>query len=650
MKRTALLLNIPKQEAPEKISGFVTAVSQVADYDGQQYLNIDLFYLGELKARYFADRFTYACYVDGSWRTCRLYNIARICMGKTVLKGNETYFRHDEWKWNTKEDEQIVRNYLGKEIDYYETCIGQEKYMNALQKKRNRIEEMMNKVPVLPENLEKWLRTTIFPQEYLFMKRKKSRTDYSCTVCGHKGWSKIGWKHNEKTTCPKCGQPVTACLNREKIQKKEPVVVLQIMDELEWVERQLQTRCTWTPGEKQIEIMEEIRVIIPRARNWGKVWYGTGCERDEFDQDFWDHNQTNKRFYKSYLYPENLKEVLAYGDSLQNSGLDILADIQRKINVNTFIVTFKARKWLEYWIKAGLIQLAEEVVELYGMWGNPEYIRTDGKKLTENLGLNGNRLHRLKEIDGGLDALKWLQYEEKREASGKKIKISKESLEFLSGKRVGTKECRKILNELGSVNRMVNYMKKQKINPNSLAQIWTDYLRMAQNEGLDVTDDIVRLPKDLKARHDELVERINARRDAEKVKKEAEKYERLNKEIVKHLPEAKRYFWENKDYMIIPAGQCEELIDEGRTLHHCVGASTRYMEKMAAGESWILFLRKKQELKKPYYTIEIDMEDDRILQWYSEYDRKPAEKQIKKLLDTFRKSIRKKPERIQIAV
>ena len=74
------------------------------------------------------------------------------------------------------------------------------------------------------------------------------------------------------------------------------------------------------------------------------------------------------------------------------------------------------------------------------------------------------------------------------------------------------------------------------------------------------------------------------------------------------------------------------------------------MEKMAAGESWILFLRKKQELKKPYYTIEIDMEDDRILQWYSEYDRKPAEKQIKKLLDTFRKSIRKKPERIQIAV
>ena len=101
MKRTALLMHIPEQEAPEKTSEFVTAVSQVASYDGQLYLNIDLFYKGVLKARYFADRMTHACHVDGSWRTCKMYNIARICMGKTVLKGNETYFHHDEWKWNS---------------------------------------------------------------------------------------------------------------------------------------------------------------------------------------------------------------------------------------------------------------------------------------------------------------------------------------------------------------------------------------------------------------------------------------------------------------------------------------------------------------------------------------------------------------------
>lgn len=56
---------------------------------------------------------------------------------------------------------------------------------------------------------------------------------------------------------------------------------------------------------------------------------------------------------------------------------------------------------------------------------------------------------------------------------------------------------------------------------------------MAEAEGMDVTDDIVRFPKDLKIRHDELVERINARRDAEKLKKQAKMYKGLNKGIIR---------------------------------------------------------------------------------------------------------------------
>ncbi|WP_418895646.1 PcfJ domain-containing protein [Romboutsia ilealis] len=47
---------------------------------------------------------------------------------------------------------------------------------------------------------------------------------------------------------------------------------------------------------------------------------------------------------------------------------------------------------------------------------------------------------------------------------------------------------------------------------------------MAKDERYDTTDDIVRLPKDLKIRHDQLVEIRNARRDAEQMEKEKEKY------------------------------------------------------------------------------------------------------------------------------
>lgn len=169
---------------------------------------------------------------------------------------------------------------------------------------------------------------------------------------------------------------------------------------------------------------------------------------------------------------------------------------------------------------------------------------------------------------------------------------------------------------------------------------------MARQERMDTTDDIVRLPKDLKARHDQLVERINARRDKERMIKEKEKYVRLNAQIEKRLPEVRRYFWEDDTYMIIPAGRCEELIEEGRTLHHCVGASDTYMNAMAEGRSWILFLRRKSEMDKPYYTIEINMYTDKILQYYSEYDRQPNKEEIRKVLDKFKQSLKKTRVRV----
>lgn len=642
MKRKALLTHIPEQELPKQENETqledekVTAVSQVTSYDGQQYLNIDLFYHGQLKARYFTDRLTYASCVGGQWKTCKLDNVARICAGKAPLYGNETYYYAKQWKWNSDEDKKRAEQYLGTTVEWYEDCVNQEKYNKAYQRKQKRVENLMATVPALPDALETWLKEKIFPQNYLFMKKGKKRTDYSCTACGCKSWKKKGWKHNERITCPKCGRPVIAYSRKTLIQKKEPVVVLQMMGAYDWAERQLKAICTWDSGHKEIEILEEIRVIIPKNKTWGKVWYGQLLERDEFEQEFWETNGQNKRFLKSYLYPGTLQEALPYGN-LQHSGLDILAERCEKVNVNSFITTFHARPWLEYWIKGGLYRLTVECIQDFGMWGNPSYIRTNEKKLSSCLRISGDRVYRLKSMNGGLAALKWLQHEQNTEK-----KISQESLEFLNKKAVGPGCCKKILQYLGSVNRMVNYMKKQKIDPNRLVQTWEDYLRMAAEEGLDLTDDIVRLPKDLKARHDELVARINARIDAKRLKDEKEKYKKLDHGIMQHLPEARHYFWEDETYIIIPAGTCRELIEEGQTLHHCVGATTTYMEKMANGKSWILFLRKKKELKKPYYTIEIDMEDNHIMQWYSEYDRKPDQKKIEAVLRKFKNSLRRK--------
>lgn len=237
--------------------------------------------------------------------------------------------------------------------------------------------------------------------------------------------------------------------------------------------------------------------------------------------------------------------------------------------------------------------------------------------------------------------MRWLQYDATEE------KVSDEALGFLESAALTVDDLSSLIEDVGSVTKVVNYIKKQDVKPDKFLTEWKDYLRMAQAEGYDTSDSIVRSPKDLKLRHDELAAVISERQHQEQLMARAEKNRALNARIVKQLPKAKRLFWENEKYMIIPAGTAEELEQEGRTLHHCVGSSPVYKERMANGTGWILFLRKKEDLEKPYYTVEIDLEDDRIVQYYSEFDRQPDKKEIDKVLTEYRNHLKKnKPKKV----
>lgn len=640
MKRTKLLKCTPCKAPQNMAKDEVTAVSQILEVDGEKAVEISLFYEEKLKGRYFADAENHNAWVNGKWYTCRLKNVIRLCEGLEPLK-NDYYYFLPSVKWTSGEDEERVEEFLGAwSIGSYENDLNEKKYKKAIERKAERIAQQMADMPCVPDEAEAWVEQTIFPENILFFKKTGKRTTYSCTACGCSSWKKQGWKHGQKTICPKCGRPVTANSRQKKRVKTEPVVLLQPYGK-NWVERQFKAVCKWESGTKEIQLFEQLRAIIPNGKCWGKVWYGLSTEADELTQSFWDTNPGNKRFVPSYLYPGNLQEVLPCG-RLEQSGMELLARSGKKVNVNKFITTFHQRPYLEYLIKAGLNRMAAEVVNVYGWWREPDkVICTTANNLRDALQLDGNRVSRMKQLDGGLCTLEWLQYEEEKE-----IKISQESLEYLTKMDIGPNECEEILVELRSVNRMVNYMRKQKIAPKQLTTTWQDYLRMAKEAGYDTTDDIVRLPKDLKARHDYLVELGNKEEDSERLKKYAD----LDQQIQKRLPDVKKYFWEDKKYMIIPAGTCKELMTEGRKLHHCVGRDDHYMKKMAEGKSWILFLRKKEDLKQPYYTIEIDMADNEILQYYSEFDRKPDIKAVNRILNKFKRSVQQDQQKVRIRV
>ncbi len=638
MKRSQLLKNAPCS-MPEGIDAGnnVIAVSRIVEASGQQAVEIDLFYKGELRGRYFADEWVHNAWVDGVWYSCSLDNVARLCMDKTPLK-TAYYYRNAEWRWASDNDKDTALNFLGAwDMDNYEVGLGEKKKERARERKRERIREEMDLVPCVPEDAERWVEDELFAGHFLFVRKKEKRIVYGCTACGRSVWKKAGWKQGEKTACPRCGHLVTVEKRGEVREAKAPAVILQRYGS-KWVERQFKAVCKWTAAGKKVELFEQCRAIIPEGQCWGKVYYGVYTEENERGQEFWDKNPMNKRFLSSYLYPGNLREVLKCGN-LENSGMDILADRKQRFNVNKYITTFHQRPYLEYLVKAGLTRMAADVVDSYGWWGDPGTIDIYAGNIQEALRLDGNRVNRIKQLNGGLNVLEWLQREE-----GMGVRISEESLRYLSDKNLSVRECGGLLKSAGSVNRMVNYIKKQKLPARKVMIIWEDYLRMAENEGMDIMDDIVRFPRDLKARHDQLVELANERRDAKRL----EEYAELDRRIRDRLPEARKYFWENGEYMIIPAAKTEELMKEGRTLHHCVGASDRYMRKMAEGTSWILFLRKKEELEKSYYTIEISMEDDRIIQYRSEFNRQPDKEAIDRALAKFKKSLKR--DRVQVRI
>lgn len=630
MIRKKLVLQTEPAWIRPKEEGFVfSAVMQDA---GGEILEIDIYKDGSLRYRHFIDKdaknwMTWDANI-GKWSK------AQLC---TLAAPYHPYLGMDA-KWHNREDERMVREYLGCSPEYWENGERSRKYYSALQRRQDRIDTLMAEIPTLPDDAEDWIGTKIFPEQYLFLKKENGRQRYVCTACGKTG---IRTKHFVKigdTECPYCRAAVRAQYFKTGKERKMPVTFLQVIDAYRWAERICTARVCWNLEGKHIHIDSEINIVLDRGKTLGKVYYGQRYLSDEFEQEYWTSNPLNKRCSrKGYLYPEGLKEVLAYG-RLERSGMEEAARRGIRADYNSWVLFGNKMPELEYLVTSGLVKLTGDIVE-YGWRGyRPGWIGKDAKTAAELLKIDGNRRQRLKTIDGGRCALCWLQEEER---TGKKI--GTEELIWLDKADVRPEDCERLLESGISPNRIVHYLQKQSQSPGAAVITWEDYLRIAQLEGMDVTDSIVRFPKKLKQRHDELV-------GAREKRKKNETYSKLNAQIRENMPGTKRLFFKDREFMIIPAGTCEELVEEGRQLHHCVGASTRYMEKMAEGKSWILFLRKAEDVEKPYYTLEIDLKDDRILQWYSAFDRQPDEKEIRKELAKYARHLAKtRPQEVAAA-
>ena len=103
-----------------------------------------------------------------------------------------------------------------------------------------------------------------------------------------------------------------------------------------------------------------------------------------------------------------------------------------------------------------------------------------------------------------------------------------------------------------------------------------------------------------------------------KAEYELRKVEYDNKRIADNYNKHRKAFeFEYGDFMVVCPTTAQDLIDEGRNMHHCVGG---YVDRIVSGSEYIVFVRRKDKPTECYLTCEV-FTDGTINQYYLAYDR-----------------------------
>ena len=172
--------------------------------------------------------------------------------------------------------------------------------------------------------------------------------------------------------------------------------------------------------------------------------------------------------------------------------------------------------------------------------------------------------------------------------------------EFLQTRESCALELNNVLRrcvELGvGLFRAVHYLEGQGDVP-VMARLWRDYLDAARKLNYDLGRPDVAMPKNLRERHDTATAAVKTAVDEVRTKACEKRSQRLTEQ----------FSFEMDGLCIRVPRSVEEIVEEGKTLRHCVSG---YAARHANGKVTILFLRKTKNPEAPYVTMELTTEEN----------------------------------------
>ncbi len=568
---------------------------------------------------------------SGKWRKSMLHNLE--CSG---------YYLYDPKTYISRRDGKLISEYLGTETrtyrdlwEYQERI--RERQLIARHKKKTDVwDKAMEPVPGLPKDWERWILRNAVSEHYIFYKYKKGgATEGYCTHCGRTVAIKAP-KYNQPGVCSRCRQKIIF-----KSVDKAPSF---------WTDEEaayLIQRCK--PG--IILRKFHVRMILRKGNFQNPEVYYSETKRFLYDEKFCEEPYYYDNFknrgdrwiggegcnYRGYYYYYYYAPSPMEGKVYQRT----LPDLGRKELKETGLIQYmqnhpvsNPRKYLKAWekipvleqiLKAALKGLSEELIE------NPEKLiwRDTKGGLAKRLEIDNAKLKRLREMDGGLHALCWLQQEKKEN-----ICLPDDLLCWFIKNDILPKDLVFIHDRMSYV-QVKNYLVRQnRGTDDSIRQVlitWKDYLSMAKRVKMNVYDEIVYRASKLYQRHKELAEYIQKNELSVTAGELEEEYPYIN-DILPMLK--KKYEYSNKTYTILAPRTIKDILEEGQALHHCIDKKKEYFDRINSQESYILFLRKTKQLDQPYYTLEVEP-GGVIRQKRTEYDRQ--KKDIEEASEFLRK-------------
>lgn len=283
---------------------------------------------------------------------------------------------------------------------------------------------------------------------------------------------------------------------------------------------------------------------------------------------------------------------LLNGTSLENAKLEEYLQCEGELYPVSYLRLYQQKHKVETLLTSGAGKLLAELIR--EEWNSqagyngrccqriPKLIEVKWKEERPSamLGLNRGELRRMVTEEWDLDD--WRAYIAVRDKSG--LRLCKEDL-----KQLDLDDAVKIMDMGLPLLKTVRYLKKQKQTVFYLR----DYLQMAEKIEYDIRDPVVIYPKSLKEAHDRVMQ-LQKEREREELRQKF----RDRREFLASLS------WEHEGIMIRPVEDQKELIDEGKTLKHCVAT---YAKRHSNGECSILLIRKAEEPGRPWYTLNFNV-------------------------------------------